>query len=93
MILLSLKLSNPWTKDTFRNLFCREKKFAKNKAYSFELLYHSPMIVELSVELGWRGHDHAGPVIEIGLLGYSIRAAIYDTRHWDSKKNCWTQYD
>jgi hypothetical protein len=33
--------------------------------------------------------DHAGFVLEMGLLGYDIELTFYDTRHWDYKNKCW----
>lgn len=93
MFYFDLRIKNPWAKDDFKNIFCRERKFTKNKAYSFELLYQKSMLFSLSLRLNWRGSDHAGPAIELGLFGYSVSASIYDTRHWDYEKNCWTVYD
>ncbi len=35
--------------------------------------------------------DHAGPEIELGLLGLNFHAMVYDKRHWDHDNNCWVE--
>lgn len=93
MILLNIGLTNPWAKYNFKNVFCREKKLTKNKAYGIELTYNSTSLVSLELSFSWRGHDHAGPSIELGLFGWCIHLHIYDTRHWNYEKNCWESYN
>ena len=92
MINFDITLTNPWARDNFKNLFCKEEPLTLNKNYSFEILYHNPMLAKLSFEFNWRGQDHAGPGFEFGILGYSIAVKIYDTRHWDRESNGWQQY-
>lgn len=46
-------------------------------------------LVNLELDLFWRGHDHAGPSILIELFGYMFHAKIYDSRHWNYDKACW----
>ena len=50
-------------------------------------------LFEFQLDLRWWGRDHAGPSIELGILGYTARVGISDTRHWDSVKNCWEKHD
>ena len=56
-----------------------------------ELIRHSYNLLEINIE--WTSRcDHAGPRIELGLLGYEFCIRIYDTRHWDYALNTWEIY-
>lgn len=37
--------------------------------------------------------DHAGVNLELGLFGYEIHFAFYDSRHWDNETNSWQVYN
>jgi hypothetical protein len=50
-------------------------------------------LFEISLDLRWRGSDHAGPSFEINVLGYTARIGISDKRHWNSETNSWCNYD
>lgn len=92
MINLKFALENPWANEDFKNLFCKEAKFSKNKDYSFEIVRYSRELLTVGISLTHRS-DHAGLTIELGLFGYNVSAGWYDTRHWNYKKQCWGSYD
>ena len=93
MLRFNLVIRNPWAKQNFKNLWCKEEHIAPNKAYCIEFTRNASTLFELSVDLNISGHDHAGPDIEFTLFGYGIHAQIYDTRHWDDETNTWEIYD
>lgn len=65
-------------------------KGTKNKAFSFQITkFPAFRLCELSLDLNWRGSDHAGPRLEIDVLGLYIGIMIYDTRHWDYENDQW----
>lgn len=37
----------------------------------------------------WYGRDHAGPSLQIDILGLYFYIGIYDRRHWDYKLGKW----
>lgn len=93
MIELNFVLLNPWANSKFDNLFNRTKAVSKNKAIEFEICRWTKELAALKIDTNWRGMDHAGPSIEIGLLGYSITLKLYDIRHWDYSNNSWQKYN
>ena len=49
-------------------------------------------LFQFEVSVRWKT-DHAGISVWLGLLGFSVEAHFYDTRHWDFNNNCWEYYD
>lgn len=91
MISLHLGITNPWYKENFKNLACFSGKITTNKAWEFEVCRYAYDIAKFSFAWSFR-KDHAGPELELCLLGYSASIKIYDTRHWDRENNCWEIY-
>jgi hypothetical protein len=90
VINLNLTIRNPWS-DRFEIVVSGGKKITQNKAWEFEI-YRSDTVVELETRLTIR-EDHAGVMLGFGLLSWTVRAQIYDTRHWDYEAKKWVQYD
>lgn len=85
MINLHLSLTNPWYKENFKNLFNRFGVISKHKTWEFEVCRYARDV--LSIHLQWTVHeDHAGPSVELCLLGYSMSFRIYDNRHWNHEE-------
>ena len=91
MFRASLHLINPWFKEdgSFKNLFCSERAITEHKSYCFEVTRYGRDLLEVIVDLSWRGQDHAGPDFTFALLTYSIHFQIYDNRHWNYETNKW----
>lgn len=81
MISFSFNLSNPFS-DRWDNIYNRSAVLGK-KAVEFEV-YRDTTIVSLSFRWNIR-QDHAGMNLELGLLGYTVSAQYYDTRHWNEE--------
>lgn len=93
MINFHLTLRNPWAKNDFDNLHCHYTRLSENKTVTFEIVHYKPMLLTIEVGIAWRGSDHAGPNIELGLFGYSISIQLHDNRHWNYEDNCWGKHD
>lgn len=87
-----LELTNPWSKDRFKNLGCIFGKISKNLAWELEHTFYDGTILDFSFTVS-RQEDHAGLEIVLGLLTYGIHFKIYDTRHWDHENNRWYIYE
>jgi hypothetical protein len=90
VIYLNLTIRNPWS-DRFTPVVARGGKITQNKSWEFEM-YRSDTVVELETRITVR-EDHAGVMLGFGLLSWTIRAQIYDIRHWDYEAKQWVQYD
>jgi len=91
MLNLSFDIYNPFAKhNTFKNLYCYAKAvlWTKFKMFEVELLYYPRKFLSFQINSSYKC-DHAGFGIEIGLLGYTVSATIYDTRHWNYDESKW----
>lgn len=78
---------------TWRSLW--DKDFGcifPNKYLEMQLM-RSGTLLDFQLDLSWRGHDHAGPSLNLGLLTWEFNINIYDHRHWDYEKHTWEVYD
>jgi len=58
----------------------------KYKALDMQIAYFGCDVFE--IECGWARHtDHAGPSIEVTILGVLFGISIYDYRHWNRVEN------
>lgn len=89
MIKFTFLVKNPWAKDVYLSVFNYDKKLSKNKSFEAEHFYCNYHLVYFSFDTSWRGEDHAGPELELGLFGYSAKYKIYDHRHWNYKIGDW----
>jgi hypothetical protein len=80
MIHCSFRIKNPYS-DRFQHAVTKNGKITRNKSWEFNI-YRTATVLAVSLGFTMRG-DHAGPRLEIGLLGYDVEFQIYDTRHWD----------
>jgi hypothetical protein len=88
---LRFELSNPVDRwDFFKAMGCLSGKLGRNSAWELEHSFYTGLIADF--EMRWsRRTDHAGFELGIGLLGYSVRFRIYDTRHWNYDLNRWEE--
>ena len=90
MIYINLSLMNPWS-DRFEPVWSWGKKLFADKAIEIEY-YRSNTIAEFECRLTAR-EDHAGLTLGLGLFSYTLRAQVYDTRHWNYEKKAWEVYE
>jgi hypothetical protein len=92
MIQFNFEIENPYSKNDFRNIWDKSGIIFKYKAWEVQLYKNSDSIIGLGFKLSFRGRDHAGLQINLGLFGYRFDMMIYDTRHWDYKNDMWAVY-
>jgi hypothetical protein len=95
MIKTLLTVRNPFAKDS-KMLHNRYQTFALSKNKTFEIEIGSASMYNLfmfSLDLSWRGQDHAGPELHIELFGFELTMKVYDNRHWDYNKGTWEYYE
>ena len=81
MIYFGINITNPWSK-RWENCWNRTYELPiKNKMVEFER-FKDNTIVSFTFRLTTR-QDHAGLMIELGLLGHSILFNFYDIRHYE----------
>jgi hypothetical protein len=93
MMYFQIALSNPFKHDPFKSYWQKDILVTKNKILEIGIYKYAWDLFEISLDLRWRGSDHAGPSFEINLLGYTARIGISDKRHWNSETNSWCNYD
>jgi hypothetical protein len=87
MIHIHINLRNTWS-DLFRNIRTWHGSLILNKAWEIQL-YQDNSIIGVDFDLSHRC-DHSGLQLELALFSYNISFQIYDTRHWDYEKKCYT---
>lgn len=91
MIKTLLSIRNPFARDkTSRFSWDRTLTLSRFKHFETQVWHGSPYdLFALEIDLGWRGHDHAGPNLLLGVYGFELTLKIYDSRHWDYEKGTW----
>jgi hypothetical protein len=89
MISCWIALRNPFRAKDFRMLGIQEGSLTKHKRWEIQLSYYAFHWFEFKLDLNWRQTDHAGPWIELNILGLTLDARIYDTRQWSDETNNW----
>lgn len=92
MINFHLEISNPFSKNRFKDLGSLHGKISKNKFWELQHTFYDGTILESTFKFSTKG-DHAGLEIVLGVITYGIHFRIYDTRHWDYETNRWYIYD
>jgi hypothetical protein len=66
-------------------------RITENKCLEMQLC-RDATIASICIDTDFAGQCHAGPSLELGLLGYSFRIAVYDHRHWDYDRDVWEEH-
>lgn len=93
MISFSFSIANPFKHKPFKDYWQRDISLTKNKTFEIGFYRYAWNLFEFQIDTRWRGRDHAGPSIELGIFGYTGRIGISDNRHWNSQTNDWQKYD
>lgn len=91
MINFRFNIDNPWSTDKFDNILVRNGDLSKNTSWELQFYKYSFTVAELGFSFSWRGRDHAGLKLDLGLFGYFACLHIYDNRHWDYENNGWSR--
>jgi hypothetical protein len=93
MTYIRIAIANPFKYSPFKNYWQGEYLITKNKLFEIGFYRYAWDLFEFELDLRFRGHDHAGPHLEMGIFGYTVRIGIADRRHWNCTKNDWERYD
>lgn len=88
MRIVDFGISLGWPYGKFKPLGSLTRKLTKHKSWELEHYYLGSVLINLELRLTVY-EDHAGLSTTVGFLGYSIHFAVYDTRHWDHRKDCY----
>jgi hypothetical protein len=89
MIHFNFSIANPCRYQQFKDFWQKDLTVTKNKTLELGLYRYAWNLFEFALDLRWWGHDHAGPSLELGILGYTARIGIADRRHWNNTANTW----
>jgi hypothetical protein len=86
MINFKFSITNPFSV-RWANIYNTGGYLTDNKSWEIQVM-KSNDIVDVSIHFTMH-NDHAGLIVEVGLLGYSIMINIYDNRHWNYENKGW----
>jgi len=94
MIYLRMVIDNPWfnprTDFESKDYYWKDTKLTKNKNFEIQISRFEPTsILDVGIDLRWRGQDHRGPELDLNILGFMFNVKIYDSRHWNHEKSRW----
>jgi hypothetical protein len=84
-------IRSPIKKNIFRCIFSKEKKISDNKSFEIEMFWFSDELFRFAIDIKFGGDDHAGPELELNILGLTFAMKIYDHRHWNYENNSWEE--
>lgn len=96
MIQLQFNIWNPFPHKWFvqTDYISLDKKVSANYAWSLQLSkWAKNKIFGIDIDLSWNGRDHAGPELELEILGYFFKIALYRIQHWNSDEHRWFRDD
>jgi hypothetical protein len=94
MFSLKLAINNIFKdREYFENRYWLDTHLFFHKHFELEYFISNDKIFEFELDLMWKGKDHAGPSLTIGIGGYTISFKIYDYRHWNYELNDWEIID
>ena len=95
MIRVGFAISWPWRWTVKQQHFVAvSRRVAAHKTFELQISRFDPdHVLDVDIDLNWRGRDHAGPRLELSVLGYYFNIQIYDNRHWDHDLNQWEKYN
>lgn len=89
MIYCNFSIANPFKHSPFKSYWQWEYSLSRHKTLEIGFYRYAWDLFEIHLDLRFWGKDHAGPSIELGILGYTARFGISDTRHWNYITNTW----
>ena len=94
MMFLKIRIANPWFKSNGdhrnRDYYWKDVKLTENKNFEIQISrFEADDLLDIGVDLRWQGRDHAGPELDINVLGFMFNVKIYDSRHWNYEMSRW----
>ena len=92
MFKFNLNITNLFFKDyNFKEIYSISTNITTNKVFLFEIEYNNRHWLDITVDTSFYGYDNAGPMINLALFGFCVRAQVYDERWWDYAKFQWAE--
>lgn len=92
MIKVECVLRTLFFRENFKAIWNKTGTITRHKHWELELFRYVPDLIGFRLDTCWRGRDHAGVSVELILIGFTFRANIYDSRHWNYSTNTWELY-
>lgn len=92
MIRFNVALTNPWRYQPWRELWQRSYNLTKNKTVEAGLFFYQYELFSFTVDLRWFASDHAGPGLELNILGLTASVGLHDNRHWNYDSWTWENH-
>lgn len=94
MIYSRFLIDNVWYKPRnhvpIKDYYYHHLNLTTHKNFEIQVSRHQPdTILEIGLDLRWKGLDHAGPELDINVLGFKLIMRIYDGRHWNYDDHRW----
>lgn len=93
MITFSISIANPFKYKEFRNLWHRSCAVTQDRTLEVQIYRYAYNLLEFGLDLRWWGLSHAGPRLELGILGYTVDISLPCNHHWDSETQDWIKHD
>lgn len=87
----NFSIRNFWGKQKkLKSYFLFHKKISKFKHYELECVNDNYHLFSLEFKIGFK-EDHAGIKVSLSLFGVEMYMHLYDIRHWNYTKDCWSE--
>lgn len=102
MFRISFQLENPFFREStgkVKTMIEYEERFW-NTAHKYlsvqldqERLTNPRDLFEFTLDVSFRGQDHAGFRLDLTIWSWTLYLNLYDSRHWDYETNDWKKYE
>lgn len=73
----------------FNTIWNKSLHWTKDRAWEIEVYRDLQKLLGVEIDLSLTGSDHAGPIIDLCLIGFGLRMTWPHRCHWDYKNDCW----
>lgn len=90
MLELKLQIDNPLYKEDFKLLWCCYfETWLEHRNIELQTHYYSKDLLSFKLTTKFTGYDHAGPSLEIAIMGFGMIISMPDERHWNTETASW----
>jgi hypothetical protein len=93
MINFNFSIANPFRYKEFRTVWNRAWAVNQHRTLEVQIYRYSYNLFEFSIDLRWWGTSHAGPRLELGILGWTVDISLPSNYHWNSETQDWVKHD
>lgn len=89
MIKLKINFPSLVKGPSFRNFWSRSFRAFGTRCIEIQLFQYGIQLLDIDLDLEFTGSDHAGPRLELGVLGYYVSIGFPESRHWNPITDDW----